>query len=183
MRKSKKPSTIREVRAYYGMTQQALADHLQVTRTHLSMTELGQRDLPTAAHNAVQRLHMAMANAGVPHLEKALKNVGKNQKDTAIAEAKYKLHKHHYNLSRAEKALAKLQSAHSRATHILASLEALKKDASPAESHLFGVLANEAAELYNSSGENTWLNLELRMEAMKAETAYIKTKFKDSLDK
>ena len=183
MSKIKKASYIKEVRAYYGMTQQGLADFLQVTRALLSLAELGQRELTGEAGKQLYRLYGAMANLASPNRDKALKSVEKNQKNTAIAEAKYKVHLNHHKLTRAERALAKMQSAHSRAIRILASLEALRENATPGEIALFGVLANEAASLYSTTGENAQLKLELRMEALKAETAYLKKKFKDSLDK
>ena len=188
MSKIKKASYIKEVRAYYGMTQQGLADYLQVTRALLSLAELGQRELTGEAGKQLYRLYGAMANPASPNpaspnRDKALKSVEKNQKNTAISEAKYKVHLNHHKVTRAERALAKMQAAHSRAIRILASLEALRENATPGEIALFGVLATEAASLYSKTGENAQLKLELRMEALKAETAYLKKKFKDSLDK
>jgi transcriptional regulator with XRE-family HTH domain len=181
MSRIKKASYIKEVRAYYGMTQQGLADHLQVTRALLSLAELGQRELTGEAGQQLQRLFVAMANPTLSHRDKSLKSVEKNQKNTAVAEARYKLHINHHKLRRAERALAKMQSAHSRAGRILASLETLREDATPAEVSLFGVLAAEAAVLYNTAGEDIQLKLELRIEAIKAETSFLKTKFKDML--
>ena len=181
MSKLKKASYIKEVRAYYGMTQQGLADYLQVSRALLSLAELGKRELTGEAGQQLNRLYGAMANPAAPNPDKALKGVEKNQKHTAIAEAKYKVHLNQDKLRGAERALAKMQLAHSRATRILASLEALRENATLGEIALFGVLASEAASLYTTTGENAQLKLELRMEAMKAETAYLKKKFKDSL--
>jgi transcriptional regulator with XRE-family HTH domain len=178
---TKKPSSIKEVRTYYGMTQQALADHLQVNRGLLSMAELGNRELPVEAGNQLRRLHLAMLNPAAPNRGKAFKSNQNKLKSRTLEKANYRLSVNHYKLRRAERALAKMQSGHSRATCMLTSLEALRENATPGELALFGVLANEAELLYNKTGEDTQLNLELRMEAIKAETSFLKTKFKGIL--
>ena len=125
----------------------------------------------------------AMLNPEASKRGKALKINGNKQKTKTLEEAKYKVSVNHYKLRTAERALAKLQSGHSKATRLLASLEALKENAPDFDLALFAVLADEAETLYNKTGEDARLNLELRIEAMKAETAYLKKKFKDSLDK
>jgi transcriptional regulator with XRE-family HTH domain len=181
MSKFKKASSIKDLRAYYGMTQQELADYLQVSRALLSLAELGQRELTGEARKKWDRLYGAMAAPAEPNLGKALKSVEENQTNTAVSEAKHRLHINQHKLMGAERALAKMQFAHNRATRILASLEALRDSATRGEISLFGVLAAEAAVLYNTAGENAQLKLELRIESIKAETSFLKRKFKDML--
>jgi len=183
MSKLKKASYIKEVRAYYGMTQQGLADFLQVSRALLSLAELGERDLPAEAAKQVQRLYLAINNGGEPHLGKEVKNIENKTKNLAIADAKHKVLVNSRKLSRAQRALAKFRSDNSRATRILASLESLRESASPGERALFAVLADEAEILYKNTGEDVCLPLELRIDAIKAETSFLKTKFKDHFDK
>ena len=172
MNRIKKESSIKEVRAYYGMTQTALADHLCVTRGLLSMAELKQRELPFAAGQQLNNLYMAMRNDEKAPPAKASKVIKADQKTSRVKQAA-KLAHNQRKLAAAGKRLAKLQDEHSRAVNIMASLAQLRKDASPGDLKLFDVIEMDAQQLYSTTGEDARLDLELRMEALKAENAYL----------
>jgi transcriptional regulator with XRE-family HTH domain len=160
------------------MTQQDFADYLGVSRALLSLAEMNQRELPPKASKRMEELQANILNAG--------KNPGKVMKDKeskikirVLEAVKQKLRGNERKLKTAENALSKLQLEHTRATYVLANIETFGEKAKPISVALFKVLADNAEILYDASGEDTWLNSELRIEALKAENAFLRKKLKE----
>jgi transcriptional regulator with XRE-family HTH domain len=160
------------------MTQQDFADYLGVSRALLSLAEMNQRELPAKASKRMEELQANILNAG--------KNPGKVMKDKesqikirVLEAVKQKLRGNERKLKTAENALSKLQLEHTRATYVLANIETFGEKAKPISVALFKVLADNAEILYDASGEDTWLNSELRIEALKAENAFLRKKLKE----
>ncbi len=178
MRSRSKVAPLSEVRQYLGMSQGEFADYLQVKRGHLSMAELGKRELaPEIRDRVTQLFNIIRDSAKRPG--KLLEKKESKIKSQLIEDAKFRVSRNDRKLEKAEKALSNLQYEHTWATGYLANLDTLRENASPHLLPLFEVQQIKAEKLLEKAGEDARFNLERHIASIKAETAFFKKKLKD----
>ena len=167
---------IKEIREYYGIPQRYLAGHLGITRSHLSMAEIQHRDLKAREDQVILRLFIAIYPKNGFGKIKETEELADIQKTKLEKMVDDRLLENDYQLRLLERSLTKMKQDHLRATNIFGSLKILKANAERGDKGLVDRIERNAKELYNKTGEDSQLNLELRIQSIKAENAFLKKK-------
>ena len=166
---------VKEVREFYNIKQEMLAAYLGVSRSHLSMVELGKRDLHPTKKLKLLKLYEAMFAPDSSELPQTTDKV-RLQKSRMAAVAVKMIEKNDQRLANADAALKACRETHLQTGKALAILGRLKAAAEPTEQKFMQIMAKMTEVKYNSSGPEMQLKLEMRIAAIKAETALLKKK-------
>jgi transcriptional regulator with XRE-family HTH domain len=167
---------IKEIREFYGIPQQLLADYLLITRSHLSMAEIGKRDIKTSASLRLLKFYQAMQPAAAKAEAKKITDLSATQNSKMASFAKKRLRGNDIALSVVQEALVKMKEDHLKATHVLNSLAALKAKAEPGDESLVEFIRITAETLFKKTSGDAQLKLELRLQAITAENDFLQNK-------
>jgi transcriptional regulator with XRE-family HTH domain len=164
---------IREIRRFYGISQTLLGHYSGISRSMLSMAEIGKRTLSTAQTAQLLKLYLAIDS------EKARMNLQKSApaSHSKIAERQQvvlkQLNRNDRKLLNAQQALARFNETAERPARILASVEALQETAEPHDEGLLKCMVIYANKLAKKTDENARLKLELKIHSLRAQGAFL----------
>lgn len=169
---------IKEIREFYGIPQNVLADYLGVTRSQLSMAEIGKRTLSTSQILILLRFYKAISSKGTNKRTKEIAEIIRLQKSKVEQLVTEKIQQNDYELMLAQRSLDKLKADNGRALQILEILKTLKTGTGQKEKSLIDKIGEDAEKLYKKTGENFQLKLELHINTLKASTDFLRKKAK-----
>ena len=169
---------IKEVREFYGIPQHLLAGYLGVTRSQLSMAEIGKRSLPPAATLALLKLHNAMKAKGSSKGVSAVAGLAGIQQNKRNKLAVVQFAQREADLLLLQHSLSLLVTKQQQAINIMQCVTILKEQATPKEILFIELVEHSARQTYNRSGEDTRLALELSIQALQAEMAFLRKQIK-----
>lgn len=169
---------IKEVREFYGIPQHLLAGYLGVTRSQLSMAEIGKRALSPAATLALLKLYKAMQAKGSSKGVSAVAGLASIQQNNRNKLAVVLFAQREADLLLLQRSLSQLVAKQQQAINILKCVTVLKEQATPKEKLFIELLELSARQTYNRSGEDTRLALELRIQVLQAEMAFLRKQIK-----
>ena len=166
---------IKEVRAFFNIPQETLADYLGVTRSHLSMAESGFRQLSGIAYESLSKFYQAIPAAEVVIKHEKLKEAINIQQEKHSEKVSQKLKRGKLNVSMLEYDLSKMKEKQEQAIRILESLENIKAIAKPFDEGMIFIIETAAFKLQQETAEDVQLKLLLRIAGFKGEIAFLET--------
>jgi transcriptional regulator with XRE-family HTH domain len=163
---------VKSFREFFGLSQAYLADYLRITRSQLSMVEIGQRDLPAEKLLALLKFYKIVGEkpAGVD---------AENTVDSPMAEERQTLIDqlltiYQWKLDKAQKQLDKLNLTLARSKTILAQMDKLRSVATPKDENLIEIINYEAQKRKKAAAQAN-LKLELQICSLRAQIKYLET--------
>ena len=153
---------IKEVRAFYGISQDLLADYLGISRSHLSMAEGGRRALPTAATLKLLKFYQAMQEAATAAAAAPLKapKASMQQKKKLSREA---LALCQEKILLQQRWIKKLQEQQNRAEKVLASVNSLAGSADEFDAGMLEIISIQARKMQARSSTDQLLKLDFEL--------------------
>lgn len=167
---------IKEIRKYYGLSQDLLASYLGITRSRLSMAEIGKRDLRSSSLVTLARLYAAIQPKTSKPATKETESLASAQKVKLKKLVTGRLQDNEYLLKLLQRSLDKMKEGQLRAARVLESMNIFKAGAESRDKGLIDIIEIDAKKLFAQTGEDAQLDLELRIQAIKAETLFLKKK-------
>jgi transcriptional regulator with XRE-family HTH domain len=165
---------IKKIREFYGIPQSLLADYLGITRSHLSMAEIGKRSVDSSKLVTLLELFKSAGAKTAGKKSKSVERLAKIQKNNFEKLIKQKLKQNEYTLSVARRALDKLKKDNLKSISILETIEALRATAEKKDGGLIDIIEMNAEKLYKNSSEDIQLNYELCIQRINAESDFLK---------
>lgn len=173
MKKRKKnEGYICRIRNLIGMPQDEFAEAIGVSRTLLSLAEIGMRQLPVEASGIVVALASALLSEDGEAIDEPAKPVHKEDAGP-LNELKAKLNENfisfHHHKNKIDKHTAELK----RYQRLKRALPLLKDKVSLRESYLVGKITEACNKLEISTGAAAVVRLEKRLHFLEMEKAYL----------
>jgi transcriptional regulator with XRE-family HTH domain len=163
----------KEIRLHYNLTQSELAEKLGITRSLLSMAEGGNRILPKEVSDKLSPLFYAIYQPVTKQADPRLEEEIAKQSDARQKEVKWKLTENQYKIPLLEKQLAKMKIDQARCREILGSLPRIQEMMPSDEAGLLYTIEENTRELQRETNEKNQLDIELQVQQLKAEVAYL----------
>ena len=164
---------IKDIRAFYNFSQSHLASILGITRTQLSMAEIGERTLSTDAMLKLAALYTAIGNSAKRRQPKEITKRLQQQEDKAARLAKVMLADKKYKYALLARQLNKMKLAHEHAVNLLFSLHtatpAFTFKAKDIQQQLFTKCESNALQTLQKTAKEKQLQLECKLAGLKAE--------------
>ncbi len=165
---------IKEVREFYGISQELFAAYLGITRSHLSMAEIGKRDISGKANIIVSHLYLALLQSKEATADAKLKSSLQEQKKKLTDKADKLLRNREYYLTRAKMNLEELQSGQVKSTKIIDSLTTLMQSDKLQDKRMMEIINIQARRMQDNTSEVYQLELQLKIRGLEAEIEYLK---------
>lgn len=165
---------IKEVRAFYGLSQSLLAAYLGITRSHLSMAEIGKRDISGNPYVLLTHLYLALLQAKEDTPDAKLKNSIQEQKKNLTDKVDQLLRDREYYLIVAKKKLDKLQADQSRTAKVIDSLTTLMESDKLPDKRMMDIIDFQARRLQKDTSGFSQLTYQLKIISLQAEIEYLK---------
>ena len=169
---------IKEIREHYGIPQKLFADYLGITRSHLSMAEIGKRSIATYSQFTLLPFYLAISEpmSKSKSKDERLNNELANQKERLKKIITNRQKENEYKLQLLGKSLSKMKEDQARCLKILGSLESLRAKVRPHDMGLITIIEYNIRELQSKTGENSQFKLELKIQNLQAEILYLKNR-------
>ena len=167
---------VKQIRQQLGLSQQALADYLGVSRSHLAMVESKRRDLHPEKNVVLLSLltrHTPKSNLKNAAISKDISKVTAQNASAFIADS---LLMKEYSLKVLQRKLKKLRDQNKRAVETLSGMQSVKQSSSSKEKFLFDAVESSALQAYSGSAADVQLKLEMQIEGITAEIRFLKSK-------
>ena len=166
---------IKEVREFYGITQELLADHLKISRSQLSMAESGRRAVPTTALAYLTRLYQAIPRSATRIQDMQLKELLAGQKAQLDKFASHKIRLNEHKMAKLTKQLDQMAETQARACNLLTSLNAIKDDfPEPSDKSLIYILRANANKEQQETNGLAQLKLKISIQKLQTENDYLR---------
>ncbi len=163
---------IKEVREFYGIPQNLLADFLGITRSHLSMAEGGRRGLPGESSLRLLKFYKAISQSQ-SLTDEGLKTSVKEQNEKRKKIIKDELIICRFQVKSFERSLKKLQEQQSKALKIFSSLSTLTESAEPFDIGMIKIIEHNARILQKKTGLDKQLAIEFKIKALQATIGHL----------
>jgi transcriptional regulator with XRE-family HTH domain len=163
---------LKEIRQHYGIGQSLFADYLGISRTQLSMAEIGQRNISTQNTLSILPLYNAITQTTSNEPDEKLVKELTTQKENLQQFISRRKKENEYKLDNLEEALATMKSDQNRCIQILGNLKNLQEGASPTTISLLTIIEIDARSLQTKTGADEQIKLALQIQHLQVELVY-----------
>lgn len=165
---------IKEVRTFYGLSQEILAGYLGITRSQLSMAEISKRSLTTSALLRLNHLFLAITENAKKMPEIIPGKIITEQNKQLEKFVSYRISENEYKLIVLSRSLKRKKPDQMRSFQLIESIQALKEDPSLKDNGIINIIDMGSQQLQKKSGAVAMLKLELQIKQLETETAFLK---------
>ncbi len=165
---------LKEIRQYYGIGQRLLADYLGISRSQLSMAEIGQRNISTQNMLSILPLYNAITQPTSNGPDDKLVNELAKQKENLQKYLRRQKKENDFKLYNLEQALATMRNDQNRSIQILGNIKKLQEGASPTTLSLLNIIEIDARSLQTKTGADQQIKLLLQIQHLQNELDYLK---------
>lgn len=164
---------LKEIRQHYCIGQSLFADYLGISRTQLSMAEIGKRNISTQNTLSILPLYNAITQTTANEPDEKLVKELAEQKENLQKFIRRRKKENEYKLYNLEETLATMKADQNRCIQILGNIKILKEGASPTTISLLTIIEINARSLQTKTGADEQIKLALQIQHLQVELVYI----------
>jgi transcriptional regulator with XRE-family HTH domain len=164
---------LKQIREHYKIPQSLFAGYLGISRSQLSMAESGRRNISAESLANLLPLYLAISSPASKSKERKPVKETAQLKVEWIAFLEKKKTGNEFKLRQLENQLVKLKAEQARCSQILQNMPSFRAASKQREILLLDIIEMSAAKRQMLNSPTARLKLELKILALKAESAYL----------